>query len=58
METKKRHGVAIDICQGCGAVWLDGGELAQLLKRYQEPESAESSFSDFVLDFLVHLIQP
>ena len=52
METRERYGVAVDICGGCGAVWLDGGELAQLLKRYQEPEGPGGLFLEFVLEFL------
>jgi len=55
METKKRHGVTIDLCKGCGTVWLDGGELAVLLKRYEDPESPGSSPIWYALDFLVHL---
>lgn len=27
-----RHGVEVDQCAGCGAVWLDAGELAVILK--------------------------
>jgi Zn-finger nucleic acid-binding protein len=27
------EGVMIDICDNCGGVWLDSGELEQLLKR-------------------------
>lgn len=57
METRKRHGVAIDICKGCGAVWLDGGELVQLLKRHQIPEGPEGPFFDIVMHFLLSLIR-
>ena len=53
METKKRNGIAVDVCPECRAVWLDGGELAQLLDRYrEEPEKRRYSFLQFVLDFL------
>jgi Zn-finger nucleic acid-binding protein len=31
MRRIERTGVAIDLCAACGAVWLDGGELALLL---------------------------
>jgi len=54
METRRRHGVAIDTCKGCGAVWLDGGELASLLKRYKDPEEIDSDLQ-VVIDFLAHL---
>ncbi len=55
MGTKKRHGVTIDLCKGCGTVWLDGGELALILKRYEDPESPENSPIWCILDFLVPL---
>ena len=27
------EGVKIDMCEACGGVWLDGGELAQLMNK-------------------------
>lgn len=27
------EGVKIDVCESCGGVWLDGGELAQLVNK-------------------------
>jgi Zn-finger nucleic acid-binding protein len=33
MELRDRHGVAIDQCTHCRGVWLDKGELDQLLER-------------------------
>ena len=53
MATKKQQGVAMDVCPECSSIWLDGGELAVLLERYQEtPERRRSPFFQFVLDFL------
>ena len=37
LEESKFEGVAIDTCENCGGVWLDCGELGQLVK------NAESS---------------
>lgn len=36
------HGVEIDVCAGCGGVWLDDGELERIarLRRGQEPGPA------------------
>lgn len=28
--------IKIDICEKCGGVWLDGGELAQLMKKEEK----------------------
>ena len=33
MEVRGRHGVAIDVCPHCRGVWLDKGELDQVLER-------------------------
>ena len=30
--------IKIDICDKCGGVWLDGGELAQLMKKDEAKE--------------------
>lgn len=30
--------IKIDICEKCGGVWLDGGELAQLMKKDEKKE--------------------
>ena len=35
MESLTRRGVRIDACEGCGAVWLDGGELQMLMRSGQ-----------------------
>ncbi|MDX2226149.1 MAG: zf-TFIIB domain-containing protein [Verrucomicrobiae bacterium] len=46
MTCKIHHGVEVDVCQVCEAVWLDAGELAEIIDRFQarvllyaEPES-------------------
>jgi Zn-finger nucleic acid-binding protein len=33
MKLRKKDGVSLDDCPVCGAVWLDGGELAAILPR-------------------------
>ena len=33
LHTTMRLGVRMDTCQGCGGVWLDGGELSMVLAR-------------------------
>lgn len=32
------EGIKIDVCDNCGGVWLDGGELAQLMKKDEAKE--------------------
>jgi len=32
MVEEERHGVTVDVC-ACGGVWLDGGELEELIRR-------------------------
>ena len=32
MESLTRRGVRVDVCEGCGAVWFDGGELQMLMR--------------------------
>lgn len=33
MKTVSRQGVAVDLCPDCGALWCDGGELEELIRR-------------------------
>ncbi|HEY8748362.1 MAG TPA: zf-TFIIB domain-containing protein [Tepidisphaeraceae bacterium] len=33
MEIRDRHGIEIDLCPACRGVWLDKGELEQVLER-------------------------
>jgi uncharacterized protein len=36
MSVKQRHGVELDLCQRCGGIWLDGGELRIVLETLQQ----------------------
>ena len=36
LQEKKFEEVLIDTCDNCGGVWLDSGELEQLMKRDQD----------------------
>ena len=38
MSLKQRSGVELDLCQRCGGIWLDGGELTQVLEPYQKEQ--------------------
>jgi Zn-finger nucleic acid-binding protein len=33
MVKKTRHGVTIDKCEKCGGIWLDQGEIANIILR-------------------------
>jgi Zn-finger nucleic acid-binding protein len=33
MQIRDRHGIEIDLCPACRGVWLDKGELEQVLER-------------------------
>jgi len=33
MEVRDRHGIEIDVCPVCRGIWLDKGELDQVLER-------------------------
>ncbi len=35
MLLRMHRGVAVDICPSCGGVWLDRGELEQILRPHQ-----------------------
>ncbi len=37
MEPSERAGVTVDLCPGCGAVWLDAGEIERILQCYRQP---------------------
>lgn len=39
MEQKVIHGVVIDQCPKSGGIWLDAGELEQLIAASQKPET-------------------
>ena len=38
MSTATQDDVRIDLCPSCGGVWLDGGELQELLRRAEAEE--------------------
>ena len=52
MEQVVYLGVAIDKCPTSGGIWLDAGELEQILEGVQKQESAEEK--DGFLDSLIH----
>ena len=33
MKPQRRHGVELDVCPACRGVWLDRGELDEILNR-------------------------
>jgi Zn-finger nucleic acid-binding protein len=37
MASVQAHGVTLDRCAACGAVWLDGGELRRVVESYVGP---------------------
>ena len=48
MVTQRRHGVEVDLCPFCRGVWLDRGELDQIVERssrYTEIEEVENQRS-------------
>jgi uncharacterized protein len=40
MTEMERHNVLIDVCDNCGGVWLDKGELAKIITHMKETESS------------------
>ena len=44
-EMKKivKHDVVLDVCQKCGGMWVDAGELDKLHKLSKSPEAKKSS---------------
>jgi Zn-finger nucleic acid-binding protein len=62
------HGIEIDVCEPCHGLWLDAGELKQIIAQYRErhggmgvAKSRSSSWLDTLdvptLDFLPPLIE-
>jgi len=47
MITLELEDVEIDYCSNCGGIWLDAGELEQLLK---EPNKAKNLLDSFKID--------
>jgi Zn-finger nucleic acid-binding protein len=39
MEQVTKHEVVIDLCSGCGGMWLDKGELAKIVSQMKEAEA-------------------
>jgi len=37
LATQEQQGVQVDVCPSCGGMWLDAGELEQLVKLAEEP---------------------
>ena len=52
-----RHGVVIDVCLACEAIWLDGGELDELFAKSKAERGALSTILDGVTlaEFLAEL---
>ena len=40
MTEAQKQGVLIDVCAGCGGIWLDKGELAKVLNYMKEAEQS------------------
>ena len=47
MEQVAVHGVVVDRCSKSGGIWLDAGELEELVLRTKEDEQAANWFSQF-----------
>ena len=47
LSTIRMHGVNVDHCSGCGGVWLDNGEVEQMLNH----EAAHGVFSKVAAAF-------
>lgn len=47
MEQLTLMGVVVDRCQTSGGIWLDAGELEQLIKAAQEKETGEAWSKSF-----------
>ncbi len=37
LTTRSQHGVQVDVCPECGGMWLDAGELDQLVALEEQP---------------------
>lgn len=56
MERRKVEGVQIDVCSGCRAVWLDSGELRQLLSG-SSPSIAEELMGHLLIGKLLDIFE-
>ena len=50
MSIKERYGVEIDLCQRCGGIWLDGGELSIALDFFEKEASRLKRIDDAMGD--------
>jgi Zn-finger nucleic acid-binding protein len=46
MDEVSKTGILIDVCPKCKGVWLDRGELNQLLDRVRQYETEYDSFNE------------
>ncbi|MEE9563168.1 MAG: zf-TFIIB domain-containing protein [Thermoanaerobaculia bacterium] len=65
MKIVGREGIRVDLCPDCGALWFDGGELEELIRRRGEkelrgPEDAllDGHVAQIGLDVLLAFLQP
>ena len=49
MAVLELHGVEIDYCFSCGGIWLDSGELEELIGNEEESLKIMKSFKDVTL---------
>lgn len=61
MSALRKSGVTIDVCPSCGGVWLDGGELATLIRKHRpdlrvRPLPPDDDLLDIKLNLLVALL--
>ncbi|RME58502.1 MAG: hypothetical protein D6780_06615 [Candidatus Dadabacteria bacterium] len=53
METKNIMGVVVDYCPDSGGIWLDKGELEEIIKRIEQAkEKGEVSLAEDFLNLL------
>lgn len=60
MRAVRKSGVTIDVCPSCGGIWLDGGEIATLIRKHRpdlrvRPLPQEEGLPD-ALDLLLALL--
>lgn len=53
----RKHGVEIDVCENCGGVWLDRGELEEMERKSSVPTAAEvGEVTLYGLDLALELV--
>jgi Zn-finger nucleic acid-binding protein len=60
MVEEEHHGVTVDVC-ACGAIWLDGGEIEELIRKRlrgaEEPSRPNNRDDDFwPLDVVLEVV--